>query len=220
MKKARYLVAGCGQVGAGLARDLSVQGHEVVVLDPDPVELARLGPGFGGERVADSPLDRDVLLRAGIERCDGLAAVFHQEATNVALALAARRLFRVPRVVARLEQPRLAETCHRLGVLTLCPQRWGVNRLVQLLRSSPFEVLASLGSQLDLVEVALPAALVGRCAEDLAVPQDLQVVLIIRAGRSLLVEPKTPFQEGDVLQILVRGTALDHLRNLLSWEAS
>jgi len=220
VKTARYLIAGCGQVGADLARDLSLQGHEVAVLDPGAEELQRLGPGFEGERIAASPLDREVLVRAGIERCDGLAAVFHAEATNVALALAARRLFRVPRVVARLDHPRLAETCHRLGVLTLCPQRWGVNRLMQLLRRSPFEVVASLGSQLDLVEVSLPPVLAGRRVDDLAVPQDIQVVLVTRAGRALLVEPQLLLEEGDVLHVLVRGTALDQLRNLLHMEAS
>ena len=216
MKTSTYLIAGCGQIGAGLARALTLQGHTVAVIDPDPDELERLGPTFTGQRISDSPLDRDVLVQAGIERCDGLAAVFHKDSTNVAVAMAARRIFRVPRVVARLEQPRLAETFHRLGVQTLLPQSWGVDRLVHLLSRSPFEVVTSLGGQLDLVEIRLPESLVGRSVQDLAIHQEVQVVLITRAGKTIMVQPGTHFQEGDLIHVMVRGSAVEQLRNLLN----
>ena len=216
MKTAKYLVAGCGQVGAGLARALSLQGHAVTVLDPDPQNLKTLGAGFAGERIADSPLDRNVLLKAGIERCDGLAAVFRPDATNIAVALAARRVFRVPQVVARLHQTQLAETYHRMGIQTLCPQRWGVNQLVSLLSRSPFQVVASLDGRTDLVEIRLPHALAGRAVADLGVDQEIQVVLITRAGKSIMAQPAMLFQEGDTVHLMVRESAQDQLRNLLS----
>jgi trk system potassium uptake protein TrkA len=216
MKIAKYLIAGCGQVGAGLARALTLQGHTVTVIDPDPENLERLGAAYAGQRITDSPLDRNVLVSAGIERCDGLAAVFRLDATNIAVALAARRIFRVPRVVARLHQTQLAETYHRMGIQTLCPQRWGVNQLVTLLSRSPFQVITSLGSQLDLVEIRLPPALVGRAVEDLDVDQEIQVVLITRAGKALMAQPGLRFQEGDLVHLMLRESAQDQLRNLLS----
>lgn len=216
MKNARYLIAGCGQVGSGLARTLSVQGHAVAVIDPDPEKLEGLGAAFTGKRIADSPLDRKVLMGAGIERCDGLAAVFRQDATNIAVALAARRIFRVPRVVARLNQTKLADTYHRMGIQTLCPQRWGVNQLVYLLSPSPFQVITSLGGQLDLVELRLPPALAGKTVADLAVDQEIQVVLITRAGKGLMAQPGMRFQEDDLIHLMVRDSAQDQLRHLLS----
>lgn len=215
MKTQRYLVAGCGQVGAGLARALAREGHRVSVIDPDPEELKRLSGKFGGLLCNDSPLDREVLVKAGIEHCDGLAAVFHQDATNVAIALAARRLFQVPRVVARLDHPRLADSFRRLGIHALCPQRWGVHRVVQLLCHSPFEVVANLGSQLDLVAVHIPHSLVGKGLESLAVAQEIQVVLITRAGQTLMAQPGLQFQAHDVAHVLVRGSAHQQLKSML-----
>jgi trk system potassium uptake protein TrkA len=214
----RYLIAGCGQVGAGLARALALQGHLVSVLDPDPRELQRLGRSFAGQQLAESPLDRDALVRAGIERCDGLAAVFHNDARNVTVALAARRIFRVPRVVARLHHARLSEIYHRLGIVTLAPQRWGVSRLVHLLCRSPFEVVTSLAG-LDVVEVRLPERLAGRTVAELAVPHEIQVIVVVRDGRELIAEPSLQFAAGDVLYVLVRGSAVEQLRNLLGVEA-
>lgn len=218
MTTQRYVVAGCGQVGAGLARALALEGHEVNVIDPDPEQLKRLGANFRGRQWSDSPLDRAVLVQAGIESCDGLAAVFHSDATNVAIAMAARRLFRVPSVVARLDHPVLSESYHRLGIQTLCPQQWGVNRLVQMLSHSPFEVVSSLGGQVDLVQVQLPPLLAGRAIEDLAIPQEVQVILVARASQTLMAQPGLRFQTGDVLQVMVRGSALQQLRAMLQEE--
>jgi trk system potassium uptake protein TrkA len=215
MRIRSYVVAGCGQVGAGLARALALEGHEVSVIDPDPEQLQRLGPNFRGRQFPDSPLDREVLVQAGIESCDGLAAVFHWDATNVAIAMAARRLFRVPSVVARLDHPVLSESYHRLGIQTLCPQQWGVHRLVQMLSHSPFEVVTSLGGPIDLVQVHLPLTLVGRGIEDLAIPQEIQVILVTRGGQTLMAQPGLRFQAGDVLQVMVRGSGLEPLRAML-----
>lgn len=214
MRRASYLVAGCGQVGADLARRLDQEGHHVAVLDPDPEELKRLGLHFAGSQYRDSPLDREVLLKAGISRCDGLAAVFHDDATNLALALAARRLFRVPLVVARVDDPVLADLYQRLGVRTLCPQRWGVQRMMQLLLPSPFELVAHLDSHLDLVELAVPPSLVGKGPADLERPQELRVVVVSRAGQAHLVEDGMRFEPGDRLHVLVRGSAAARLESL------
>lgn len=214
----RYLIAGCGQVGAGLARALALEGHDVRVLDPDPRELDRLGSAFAGSRVEGSALDRQALVKAGIESCDGVAAVFHNDARNVAVALASRRLFRVPRVVARLHRARLSETYQKLGIVTLSPQRWGVSRLVHVLCRSPFEVVTSLASGMDVVEAHLPPALEGRRVEDLAVPQEIRVVLVTRHGRNLLAEPGLRLVAGDLLHVLVRASAHEQLRALLGME--
>lgn len=214
MRRASYLVVGCGQVGADLARRLDQEGHQVAVLDPDPEELKRLGGHFAGNQHCDSPLDREVLLKAGISRCDGLAAVFHDDATNLALALAARRLFRVPLVVARVDDPVLADLYHRLGVRTLCAQRWGVQRMMQLLLPSPLELVAHLDSHLDLVELSLPPSLVGKGPADLERPQELRVVVVTRAGQAHLVEDGMRFESGDRLHLLVRGSAAANLESL------
>src|SRR5512147_1453935 len=101
----RFIVIGCGRWGAGLARTLLERGHNPSVVDVDPAAFDRLGDGFAGGRIVGSGLDRDVLVRAGIERASGLAAVTFSDEINVAVARAAREMFRVPKVVARLYDP-------------------------------------------------------------------------------------------------------------------
>jgi trk system potassium uptake protein TrkA len=105
----RIIVVGCGRTGAGLARVLDRAGHAVTVVDSDPKAFERVGSTFGGVPIAGVALDRDVLLRAGIEAADGVAAVTGDDEVNAVVARIAGRFFRVPKVVARLYDPGKAQ---------------------------------------------------------------------------------------------------------------
>src|SRR5262249_52675316 len=94
----KSIIVGCGRVGAGLARSFGQRGQVVIVVDQEATAFERLGPHFTGQTVLGAGLDRDVLLQAGIDRVDGLAAVTGSDDTNVVLARLARQVFQVPRV--------------------------------------------------------------------------------------------------------------------------
>ena len=91
---------GCGRVGASLGDALSRIGHEVAIIDRDPTAFNRLSPEFTGEKILGMGFDREVLLRAGIERADAFAAVSSGDNSNIISARVAREMFGVQRVVA------------------------------------------------------------------------------------------------------------------------
>ena len=105
----RFIVIGCGRTGAGLARVLDAARHDVVVVDSDAADFERLGPAFRGATLTGVGFDRAVLDRAAITRADGLAAVTGDDEANAVVARLASRVFRVPKVVARLHDPLKAE---------------------------------------------------------------------------------------------------------------
>jgi len=105
----KIIIIGCGRMGASLAQALVKRGNEVSVVDCNPSAFDRLGAAFGGKLVSGIGFDRSVLEEAGIDRADGLAAVTDSDETNVVVARVARKVFRVPKVVARLYDPRKAE---------------------------------------------------------------------------------------------------------------
>jgi len=86
----RIIIIGCGRMGAGLAQTLAQRGHGVTVVDSDRTAFERLGPAFSDQTVAGVGFDRDILLRAGVERADGLAAVTASDEVNVVAARLAR----------------------------------------------------------------------------------------------------------------------------------
>jgi trk system potassium uptake protein TrkA len=212
----KSIIIGCGRVGAGLAQSLCQRSQSVTVVDQEATAFERLGTGFTGQTIVGTGFDRDVLLHAGIERADGLAAVTGYDETNVVLARLARQMFRVPRVIARLHDPRHAEVYRRLGIQTITPLIWGIQRLAELLCYAQLNTTLSLGSgEVDIVEVELPYLLVGRTVNELTLVGEIQVAAISREGHTFLPTLGTVLREGDLLHLVVLATSATRLTTLL-----
>lgn len=214
----KIVIVGCGRMGAALAKTLNLRGHAVTVVDTDPTAFERLDESIRCATVVGVGFDRDVLIQAGIQRADGLAAVTTSDETNVVVARLARQVFHVPRVVARLYDPRKAEIYHRLGLQTISPIIWGVNRIADLLCYSQLDTILSLGSDVDLVEIDIPPQLVGRTVKDLTIPSEAHVVAISRGGKSFLPSLGTVFQQGDLVHLAILATSAERVKALLALE--
>jgi trk system potassium uptake protein len=209
----KIIIVGCGRIGSKLAHDLSFGGHHVTVIDSDPAAFDRLGPGFKGEKITGVGFDRDVLARAGIERADGFAAVTPSDEANVTVARLAKQTFRVPRVVARVYEPRKAKIYRRLGLQTISPIELGSDRLADLLSSSPLETVVSLGNgEVYVVNVEAPAMLVGHSVGDLAAPGEFQVIAITRNGKTSLAARAMVFAYGDLIHLAVNSASMHRLK--------
>jgi len=212
----RILIIGCGRVGSGLANTLTSRGHSVAVVDKDPLAFEKLGEKFKGQTILGIGFDREVLLDAGIERADGLAAVTASDEANVVAARIARDIFHVPRVVARLYDVRQAEIYKRLGLQTIAPTGWGIDRIADLLLYSPLETVLSIGGgNVEIVEAEVPRLLVGKTVRDLTVAGEIHVVSITRATKTFLPTQGTIFQDGDLLHLAVLTTSTNRLTELL-----
>ena len=212
----RVIIMGCGRVGEQLARLMSEDGHDVVVIDYDESALARLGPDFKGRRIKGVGFDRDVLLRAGIEEADGFAAMSSSDNANVVAARIARTIFQVPRVVARLFEPERAEVYRRLGLVTISSTTWGAERTRELLTHAELDAVRSFGAgEVQLLEVEVPPRLVGHSVRDMSVPGEVTVITITRDGKALLPSLGTVFRSGDVVHLAVLADAMDRVARLL-----
>ena len=127
------VVMGCGRVGSSLALSLARLGHEVAVVDRESTSFRRLGKDFPGTTVLGMGFDRDVLLRAGVERADAFAAVSSGDNSNIISARVARETFGVDRVVARIYDPKRAAVFERLGIPTIATVPWTTDRFLQSL---------------------------------------------------------------------------------------
>jgi trk system potassium uptake protein TrkA len=212
----KVIIMGCGRMGEKAARMLCAEGHEVVVIDSDPKQLEHLGPDFPGQRVQGIGFDRKVLIQAGIETADAFAATSPSDNANIVAARIARDIFHIPRVVARLYDPRRAEIYRRLGLVTLSMIDWGAERIVELITHTNLDPLLSLGKgEVVLTSIELPQSLVGRRVRDLVVPKEISVVAIVREGEALMPETGTEFCYGDFLYLAVHAKAMDRLEAML-----
>jgi len=212
----KIMIIGCGRQGTELAKTLCQNECEITVVDNDPDAFKRLGPPFHGQVICGDGLDREVLLKGGIERADGLAALTASDDTKIVVARLARQVFRVPRVVARVHDPLKAEIYRRLGVQTVTPVALGTLRFAELLTFSPLEPIKRLGNgEVGIVEIDVPPNLIGRTVIELTVPNEIFVVAISRDGTTFMPTLGAIFQEKDVVHLAVTAGSMDRLKALL-----
>jgi len=212
----RVVIMGCGRVGEQLARLMAEEGHRVAVIDYDANALARLGPHFKGQTIRGVGFDRDVLLRAGIEQADAFAATSASDNANIVAARIVRNIFHVPRVVARLFDPRRAEIYRRLGIFTISSTTWGAERIREIFSFAELDPLMTFGSgEVFMFTVEVTPQLVGRVVRDLTVPNEITVVAITREGRAFLATSGSQFRQGDVIYLAVLASSIDRIRDLL-----
>jgi trk system potassium uptake protein TrkA len=212
----KIMIIGCGRQGTELAKTLCLNESEITVVDNDPAAFERLGPLFGGQIICGDGLDRDVLVKGGIERADGLAALTASDDTNIVVARLARQVFKVPRVVARVHDPLKAEIYRRLGVQTVTPVALGTQRFAELLTFSPLVPIKRLGNgEVGIVEMDVPPNLIGRMVNELTIPGEIQVIAITRDGKTFMPTLGAIFQENEVIHLAVTASSMDRLKALL-----
>jgi trk system potassium uptake protein TrkA len=215
----KIIVMGCGRVGSQVSLVMSAHGHDVTVIDHDNNAENRLGAGFKGRLLRGLGFDRKVLLEAGIENCDAFTAVSSSDNANIVAARIARTIFKVPRVVARLYDPRRAEIYQRLGLLTISTTTWGAERIFELITHSDLDVLYSFGrGEVSMLSYEISTLLAGRTAKDITVPGEINVVSVTREDKAFIPAGGTTFREGDVVHLAVSASAMPRLEEMLGLE--
>jgi trk system potassium uptake protein TrkA len=215
----KVIIMGCGRIGSQVSELMSTHGHDVTVIDHDSNASGRLGPKFKGRLVQGLGFDRNVLKQAGIERADAFVAASSSDNANIVAARIARNIFRVPRVVARLYDPRRAEIYQRLGLTTISSTNWGAERIYQVLSHTDLDVLYTFGrGEVALVVVEAPPQLIGKSVAQLSVPGEIAVASITRSDRAFLPVQGTDFQEGDLIHLSVLSSAMGRLEEMLGLE--
>jgi trk/ktr system potassium uptake protein len=130
------LIIGSGRVGSAVAKLALDAGHEVSVLDSDPLSHERLDKDqtitwedAGGRFTVSQALEIDGLLEAGIEQADVFIAATSGDNTNLVIAQIAQKRFNVPRVVVRVADPARAAWYDEQGLHTICPTQIAINQL-------------------------------------------------------------------------------------------
>jgi trk system potassium uptake protein TrkA len=216
----RVVIVGCGRVGGGLAAGLAAAGEVVAVIDKDPKAFERLGEDFTGQAVEGIGFDRDVLERAGVARADALVAVTGGDNSNVVAARVARDAYRVPRVIARIHDPRRAALYEELGIVTVSDTDWALRKIRDHLEHRAVKEEGAFGrGEVSLLRLELPQHLVDRSVADVE-GEGLRVVSVTRRGGAFVPGPGTVLAEGDVVRLAVGTGGRERLDTLLAEEAT
>jgi trk system potassium uptake protein TrkA len=210
------VIMGCGRVGAELTVQLAKAGHRVAIVDKRAEAFDRLPPGFEAQKVVGVGYDRDVLEEAGIKEAEAFVAVSNGDNSNILSARVAREYYHVPRVVARIYDPKRAEIYERLDIPTIASVRWAAKQILMMLFHPREELKESLaGGEIFRMRVQVPQHLIGKPVSQLTVEGRVLVAAVDRGGKGFIPAASSTFQQGDVAQLIVHRDALDTVDELL-----
>jgi trk system potassium uptake protein len=114
------IIVSCGRLGIMLSTMLSLEGYNITVIDNDPEKFRNLPNDFNGNLVKGAGYDVNTLHAAQAGSADLVVTLSEDDNINIMIAQAATTIFRVPRVIARVFEPRKAETYRALGMEIVC----------------------------------------------------------------------------------------------------
>ena len=206
------IIVGCGRVGSELAKLLSGEGHDVVVIDKTQEAFKRLGDTFNGLTMVGNGFDLALLKQFGIEKADAFCAVTDGDNTNLISAQVAKKIFSVPKVFARVYDPQRAHIYTALGLDIISGTMLFSAMLRDKIIESRFSSYLIESKDLGVMEIEAKSDLVGKTIQDINIPGDFIVVALRRMQAVVIPEPKTVLKNKDILMGVVKVSSLQAVR--------
>ncbi len=214
------IVVGGGRGGSYLSQDLQSQGYRVKVVDKRPEVVAKLRQEIEGEVICGDGCSPRILQQVEAEKADLLVALTHNDEDNLVICRLAKHHFHVPRVIARVNNPRNE---------WLYTKAWGVDVAISQvhLTSKVIEEEIGLGElvtllklnrgEAALIDLRLPESSParGKAIRDLQLPGDTVIASIIREGKLVIPRGETVLEAGDEVLAVSSVIAEASLKNAL-----
>ncbi len=208
------IVVGCGRVGSQLATFLSVDGHNVTVIDKEADSFRRLGTAFNGVTIKGLGFDEEVLEEAGIHECDAFAAVTNLDNTNLMAAEVARKVFGVKHVVARLYNPQRERTYQQLDLDYVCGTTLVAESLLDKIKSGHGHHVDTFGD-VEIVVFRLRSEMAGHKVREMYSEGQVLPAIIARGDRTFIPTMETEMQHGDIMRVAVKNEAAQKLNRFM-----
>jgi trk system potassium uptake protein TrkA len=214
------IVCGGGKVGANLARLLLRAGHELTLIEQRGDRFASLEEEFEHVVQRGDATELFILERAGIKRPPDLVlAVTGDDEDNVVICQLAKEKYGVPKVIARVNDPRNQAHFDLLGIApTIC----ATSNIMGLIEHEVPEhelvhLLELRAENLEIVEVQIPESspVAGKTVERLELPDGARLISVTRNGESQIAVGATELRPGDQVLAILQPGKEDALRKVL-----
>jgi len=85
------IIVGCGKVGSTILSSLLAEGHDIVVIDPNPDVISEVSNIYDSMYVCGNGADCDVLAEANVDQAELVLAVTGSDELNMLSCFMARR---------------------------------------------------------------------------------------------------------------------------------
>ncbi len=218
----RIIIAGAGEVGSHLAKMLSHENHDIVLVDPDELKLKVIGSNVDLMTLEGSATSLEVLSTAGASRCDLFIAVTQTEEINITASILAKRLG-AKKTIARIDNQEYLAKENRdffvgLGIDSMIyPEKMAAKEIISMLRQTGFTDLVDFsGGKLSLLAIKIDpdSLLINKSFSDISsevYKQDYKPVAFTRDGKTTIPKASDILKLGDTVYVITNQAGIKSL---------
>ncbi|MBS3817230.1 MAG: TrkA family potassium uptake protein [Candidatus Thermoplasmatota archaeon] len=210
------VIIGGGRVGKDLAKLLLPEGHDVVLMEKDEALAEQLSKEFDALVIEGDGTELDYLKDAGLNRADAVIAVTGDDKSNLIMCQLAQKIFQVPKVIGRVNDPKNEGVFMQLGV----------EETVSTTRASAMQIKNKIGeaktiltvgekeAQLMEFKVTQESPIAHKKIKSAGLPKGVIIVDIMRDENSVIPDGNTQIQPEDIVTVLARTSTVKQVKKL------
>lgn len=216
----KVIIIGGGQTGAYIAGILLANKCEVTVIENREQILQKLKRDIPEKNIIfGNGTDPNILEQAGIANADVVAAVTGADETNLVAATIARFEFDVPRVIARVNNPRNAWLFNAgMGVDVAINQADLLAHLVveEMNQVAMLTLMKISRGTYSIVQytVSESAHAAGKQIKELTLPEQAVIIALYQGEKTLIPHGDTLIGKGDIILAFADEAAQEKLNGL------
>ncbi|MBW3622066.1 MAG: NAD-binding protein [Armatimonadetes bacterium] len=214
------VLVGGGKVGYYLTRTLLSEGHEVLLIEERSDRAGRITEELGGVVLVGDGCETTVLEEAGVSRADVVAAVTGHDEDNLVVCQVAKSRFKVPRTIARINNPKNKDIFQRLGIDNAISSTEVIYHMIeqQIPTGDVIPLAALRKGDIEIIEADLVdhSPVTGKTLDSIDLPPESVIISVLRGEQVLLPTGETELLSGDTVIALVKAVREDEFRKVFS----
>lgn len=212
MNLLKIIIIGAGKVGCQIAKTLSSENHDVVIIEKDDMKRQSAQDNLDVLTILGNGANVRTLEKAGIKQTDMIIAVTSSDEANMIACMTAKQ-FGVPQKIARIRNPEYlyanALSKEKLGIdLTINPERATAKEIVKLLKSpiNVAQVQSFAGGKVQLFELKIEKGFpfINQQLRAITFKYPILVAAIFRNDKIIIPDGEEKITTGDNLYILIK----------------
>lgn len=221
----KIIVAGAGAVGAHLAKMLSQENHDIVLIDPDESKLRQVGGNLDLMTRTGSATSITDLLNSGVKKADLFISVARNEETNITASILSKRLG-AKKTIARIDNQEYLYNKHRehftsMGIdYMIYPEKIASREIVGLLhQTGSTDIVDFSGGKLSLFVIRLDddSKIAGQSLHEIALnqgEQEYRAVAITRDSNTIIPDGNFRLETGDFIYVIATQEGIESLLDM------
>ncbi|MFZ2537559.1 MAG: NAD-binding protein [Oscillospiraceae bacterium] len=213
------VVIGGGKVGYYLTKTLLEHGHHPTLVEISKTACNFLANDLDVPIICGDGTSIDILERSNVAGCDALISVTGKDENNLISCQLAKKLFNVPKTIARVNNPKNAAIMRQLGIDIAISSTDNIARLLEheVDAGSMRQIVSINHGEASICEITLPDAyrLHGKKLNEIKMPNMAVIISISRKGVTIIPRGDTELLSGDTVMFLSQNDAIHQVNMLL-----